>query len=137
MKKPTLHQEVAQYRKLLHAIQLHAAVTMNGNAVGKLIQNICNWSYAHRCGNGEFTGPQQQRIITEAFWKLLDVPPQDRLFGEVDQWKPVQNEPAWNVNAKEWCLVVMVDDSMVKARYADGDVWTDKIENFRRTSNEK
>lgn len=136
MKKPTMHQKVEQYESLLHSIQMAAAVTMNADRVRSLIGNICGWSYAHRCGNGVLSQSERQKLITRAFWKLGEVEPQQRLFGEVSQWKPVQNEPAWNINAKEWCLIVKVGDTMSSARYADGDLWTDKNENFRRTSTE-
>ncbi len=68
-----LREKVVMYETLLHKIQLHAAVTMNSKAVGDLIGNICNWSYAHRCGNGEHSDEEQAAIVRSAFEKLLTV----------------------------------------------------------------
>ena len=45
---------------------------MDGQKVGKLIDNINSWSYAHRCGNGEHS-EEQQAIIDKAFKKLRDI----------------------------------------------------------------
>jgi hypothetical protein len=67
-----LHEKVVMYETLLHKIHLYAAVTMNEEAVRDLIGNICNWSYAHRCGNGMHSYEEQQAIVRSAFEKLLD-----------------------------------------------------------------
>jgi hypothetical protein len=74
---PTLRQKVEMYEKLLHDIQMHAEVTMDGAKVARLIGNICSWSYAHRSGNGELTDKQQQARIDAAFNQLrnADVAP--------------------------------------------------------------
>lgn len=68
-----LREKVIMYEKLLHKIQLHASVTMNSKAVGDLIGNICNWSYAHRCGNGMNSDEEQAAIVRSAFEQLLTV----------------------------------------------------------------
>lgn len=70
MKNPTLKEKVQVYEALLHKIQLHAQVAMNRAALGQIIQNICDWSYAHRCGNGEYSVKKQRRIINAAFKRL-------------------------------------------------------------------
>ena len=67
-----LREKVVMYETLLHKIQLHAQVTMNSEAVHDLIGNICNWSYAHRCGNGEHSDEEQDALVRSAFLKLLD-----------------------------------------------------------------
>lgn len=69
-KRPTQKQKIEMYEALLHDIQMFANVAMDPEIVGDLISNICAWSYAHRCGNGELTDRQQQAIITRNFWKL-------------------------------------------------------------------
>lgn len=68
---PTLRQKVETYERLLHAIQLHKEVTMNNNRLNALLNNICAWSYAHRVGNGTLTPRQQNKLINEAFKKLI------------------------------------------------------------------
>lgn len=67
-----LAKKVEVYETLLHKIQMHADVTMNADKVAQLIRNICNWSYAHRCGNGEHSEEEQAKIIQSAFDKLLE-----------------------------------------------------------------
>lgn len=68
-----LRKKVEVYETLLHKIQMHADVTMNVNKMRQLIRNICNWSYAHRCGNGEHSEEEQAEIVQRAFDKLLEI----------------------------------------------------------------
>ena len=68
----TDREKVIQYEALLHMIQLYAQVVMDGEKVRKLISNICDWSYAHRVGNGEYSDDQQAEIVKKKFDKLLD-----------------------------------------------------------------
>lgn len=70
-----LSEKVATYEQLLHHIQLHADVTMNATAVHQLIVNICDWSYAHRVGNGELSDLEQNEYIKRAFDRLLEIKP--------------------------------------------------------------
>lgn len=69
---PSTVEKVYMYEGLLHDIQMFSAVVMDGKKVGKLIDNINSWSYAHRCGNGEYSEEEQQAIIDKAFKKLRD-----------------------------------------------------------------
>lgn len=73
MKTPTLREKVKKYEELLHLLQMYAEVCMDRENTGKLISNICSWSYAHRCGNGEYSDREQQQIINRAFYKLTEV----------------------------------------------------------------
>ena len=68
----TLREQVQVYEQLLHKIHLNAEVVMDHEVVGDLITNICRWSYAHRCGNGENSEQEQDEIVRAAFDKLLD-----------------------------------------------------------------
>ena len=68
-----LREKVRIYEELLHKIQLHADVTMNEKAVRKLIANICDWSYAHRVGNGALSQEEQKEYVKRAFDKLLEI----------------------------------------------------------------
>jgi len=67
-----LLSKVRQYENFLHALQMGAEVTMNGEMVGDLIGNACRWSYAHRQGNGELSDEEQQDLVNAAFDKLLN-----------------------------------------------------------------
>lgn len=66
-----LREKVQVYEQLLHKIQMNAEVVMDHEVVGDLITNICRWSYAHRCGNGENSEQEQDAIIRSAFDRLL------------------------------------------------------------------
>ena len=65
-----LESENEVFRAAFHYIQLHAAVTMNSDKVGEMISAICSWSYAHRCGNGEYSEEEQQELVDRAFEKI-------------------------------------------------------------------
>ena len=69
---PTLKEKVTMYENFLHKINA-CCIGMDNEAVKKLVANADAWSYAHRVGNGEFSDIQQQRVVTDAFYKLLDV----------------------------------------------------------------
>jgi hypothetical protein len=68
----TLREKVEMYEQLLHKIQLNASVLMDHEIVGDLIRNICDWSYAHRIGNGEYTDEEQNAIVRKSFDRLLN-----------------------------------------------------------------
>lgn len=78
MKPPTLREKIIQYETFLHKINSFL-ICGNNEGIKELIQNADNWSYAHRCGNGEISDRQQDRLIINAFWKLLDTPCADKL----------------------------------------------------------
>jgi hypothetical protein len=65
-----LESENEVFRAALHYIQLHAVVTMNSDKVREMIDAICSWSYAHRCGNGEYSEEEQQALIDRSFEKI-------------------------------------------------------------------
>lgn len=65
--------KIKMYEQLLHLLQLNYAVTLNSGNVKKLLDNIDRWSYAHRCGNGEYAEAEQNKMIEAAFWKLCDL----------------------------------------------------------------
>jgi|APFre7841882793_1041355.scaffolds.fasta_scaffold14583_2 hypothetical protein len=65
-----LETENEVYCAAFHYIQLHAAVTMNSDKVKEMIYAICDWSYAHRSGNGELTEEEQQARIDNSFDKI-------------------------------------------------------------------
>lgn len=72
MKKPTLKEKVKQYEDLLENISLymHAGTQIS---IRRLLNNIDDWSYSHRKGNGELSEKEQQKLINKAFWKLNDL----------------------------------------------------------------
>lgn len=67
----TLKQKVETYERVLHDLQMHYEVTGNHEQVEDQLSRICNWSYAHRVGNGMLTEKQQKKLIKEAFNKLV------------------------------------------------------------------
>lgn len=81
MKTPTLKQKVYQYESFLHKIN-EFIISCNNDGIKELIENADNWSYSHRVGNGEPSDREQQRIINNAFWKLLDTPNADKTTKE-------------------------------------------------------
>lgn len=85
-----LREKVAIYEGLLHDINMYAAICLRGDLVQELVDNICNWSYAHRVGNGENSEERQDEIVRRAFLRLRDVK-QDQKKSPI-----VYNEPALN-----------------------------------------
>lgn len=73
MKNPTLKQKVAQYEAFLHKINSFI-VSCNNDGIKELVENADNWSYSFRISNGELSDREQQKLINNAFWKLLDTP---------------------------------------------------------------
>lgn len=69
----TDQEKIETYELFLHMLQMYAQVSMNDAGVRRLIDNACNWSYAHRRGNGEYTDEEQQELIDKAFRKLCKV----------------------------------------------------------------
>lgn len=65
-----LESENEVFRAAFHYINTHAAITMNGDKVREMIDAICSWSYAHRCGNGEYSEEEQQELVDRAFEKI-------------------------------------------------------------------
>jgi hypothetical protein len=89
---PTLKQKVEMYENFLHKINCFI-VSCNNDGIKELVENADNWSYAHRVGNGEPSDREQQRIINNAFWKLLDTPKADKDTKE--------RQKAWAEQAKQ------------------------------------
>lgn len=73
MKTPTLRQKVDQYESFLHKINSFI-VSCNNDGIKELVENADNWSYSFRISNGELSDREQQKLINNAFWKLLDTP---------------------------------------------------------------
>jgi hypothetical protein len=76
MKNPTLKEKVTIYEEFLHKINMFC-ITCNNEGIKELVANADNWSYAHRCGNGELSDKKQQELINNTFWKLCDTPEAD------------------------------------------------------------
>jgi hypothetical protein len=92
MKTPTLKEKVSRYEDFLHKLNA-CLISGNNEAIGELIQNADNWSYAHRRGNGELSDKKQQEIINNAFWKLLDTPNSDAIVKERQRkWTEAQKQ---------------------------------------------
>jgi len=72
-KPPSDTERLIMYEGFLHDLNTFASITMDKRAVGDLISNACDWSYAHRVGNGMLTDEEQEEIISKAFWKLRNI----------------------------------------------------------------
>ena len=72
----TAEEKVEIYEKLLHSIQMCAEVSMKHDRVREYITRICNWSYSHRVGNGEYSDEEQNALIEAATIRLTkDIKP--------------------------------------------------------------
>lgn len=88
LKKPTLKEKVEMYETFLHKINIFV-ISCNPHGIKELVENADNWSYAHR--RGEFlTDKQREKIINNAFWKLLNTPKTDTMVKE--------QQKAWTKN---------------------------------------
>ena len=66
----TDERKIRCYEHVLHMIQLHAEVTMDRDKLSKVIRAVCDWSYAHRAGNGELSDEEVDEQIQKQFEKL-------------------------------------------------------------------
>lgn len=66
-------EKIVMYESFLHRLQMNAQVTMNSKNVQRLISNACDWSYAHRVGNGQLSDDEQQDIIDKNLKKLDEI----------------------------------------------------------------
>ena len=73
IKKPTDKEKIQMYEQFLHNLQMYSFCG-RGDLIEILLNNACNWSYAHRAGNGELSEEEQDAAIHRKFWKLTTVP---------------------------------------------------------------
>ena len=81
MKTPNDKEKIVMYERYLHALSIMCTCTDNFGAK-ELVTNADIWSYAHRVSNGELSDDEQQKVIDNAFWKLLDTPETDAITKE-------------------------------------------------------
>lgn len=67
----TQKKKIEVYERVLHNLQMHYEVTGNHEQVKDQLSRICTWSYAHRAGNGMLTERQQNKLIRDAFNRLI------------------------------------------------------------------
>lgn len=60
-----LREKVEVYEDVLHTIQMYRCVTLDPPAIEHLLDTICDWSYAHRRGNGEIDNDEAVRFEFE------------------------------------------------------------------------
>jgi hypothetical protein len=70
-KKYTKKQRAEILRDFVYYMGYYASVGL-GECVGDMVELAENWSYAHRRGNGELTGKEQDRHIDAAFEKIAN-----------------------------------------------------------------
>src|SRR5665213_3294300 len=83
VKVPTDAEELLMYRSFLHDLNMFASITMDGHAVRELVGQACDWSYAHRVGNGMLTDEEQEQIVARNFWKLREISPKEHRHEEM------------------------------------------------------
>lgn len=62
--------KIKVYEDLFHDIQLYKDVVMDYKSLEKALDIICDWSYAHRAGNGERTDDEIQQAVNCQFLRL-------------------------------------------------------------------
>ncbi len=65
----TRKQRMRVYEQFMHQVQLYALVH-NQLKLSEAITLMCDWSYAHRVGNGEPGPRQQQRIVDQVVARM-------------------------------------------------------------------
>jgi hypothetical protein len=73
MKTPNQKEKILMYESFLHKINSFI-VSCNNDGIKELVENADSWSYSHRISNGELSDREQQKLINNSFWKLLDTP---------------------------------------------------------------
>lgn len=76
MGTPTLKEKVEMYERFLHKINV-CVITGNSVGIQELVSNADDWSYMHRCGNGELSERGQRELINKKFKKLCNTPKSD------------------------------------------------------------
>ena len=64
--------KIEVYEDVLHRIQSLRDVTMDSDGLNELLDKICNWSYAHRMGDGMLSDAQRNELIETSFWRLSE-----------------------------------------------------------------
>jgi hypothetical protein len=67
---PNVDLKTKVYEQLMHDIQMYSCVSLNPEKLQRLIRIVCDWSYAHRAGNGEYTDEEQEQLINKQFRRL-------------------------------------------------------------------
>lgn len=70
-RKMTNQQRLKIYEQFFHKISINCT-TMNNEKIKDAVGLIYSWSYAHRCGNGELSDKQQQKLIDSVVKKMED-----------------------------------------------------------------
>ena len=92
MKTPNQKEKITMYESFLHKINSFI-VSCNNDGIKELVENADNFSYSHRIGNGELSDREQQKLINNAFWKLLDTPKTDKASTERQKaWTEAQKQ---------------------------------------------
>lgn len=62
--------KIKVYEDLFHDIQLYKDVVMDYESLAKALDIICDWSYAHRAGNGVLTDSEIRGAVKRQFLRL-------------------------------------------------------------------
>lgn len=59
------------YEEFFHQINVYC-ITMNNDKVSEAVHLINQWSYAHRCGNGEHTPHEQKKAVEQVINRMKE-----------------------------------------------------------------
>lgn len=65
-----LKDKIRVYEQVFHDIQLFSEVTLTSSKIRGIIDILCAWSRAHRCGEGSVSEKQRNRLISAQFKRL-------------------------------------------------------------------
>ena len=65
----TQRDRLRVYEKFMHQMSIYVTA-MHSEKIKQGVQLIDNWSYAHRCGNGEYSERQQRKIVEDVIRKM-------------------------------------------------------------------
>lgn len=67
----TKKERLKIYESFFHQMNVHC-ITMNQAKITEAVGLIDSWSYAHRCGNGEYTEYEQKKIVDKVVLKMKE-----------------------------------------------------------------
>ena len=68
---PTQKEELRAWRDLAHQLHLHRCITMNHEAVVKILDRMHSWTAAHGDGNGQASAREVLQRVNKAFWEQI------------------------------------------------------------------
>lgn len=67
-----LSEKVRIYEAFFHQINQNVGILLDKAKAAEALSIICDWSYAHRCGNGQLSDKEQDKIINNQLCKMKE-----------------------------------------------------------------